>query len=208
MTDKILDELVAKGVSGEVIVEVAKLIAAAEVLERQRGNARERMRDVRERRSRTFANVQNGSEPPPAYTTPPREKPKKVSLSRGTRLPADWQPDLDDCAYAVERGLDPPTLTTDFCDYWHARAGPGAVKVDWKATWRRWCRTASERKSSGGQTHGRRHGSVLDALDRLGERLNAEGSFADQYVPGSSGPTPLRLDQDVRPTGFKLVSKG
>jgi len=43
----ILNELVAKGVAGEVIVAVAKLIAEAELLQRQRDANRERMRVAR-----------------------------------------------------------------------------------------------------------------------------------------------------------------
>jgi hypothetical protein len=31
-----------------------------------------------------------------------------------------------------------------FRDYWHARAGPNAVKLDWAATFRNWCRKAAE----------------------------------------------------------------
>jgi hypothetical protein len=142
--DDILDVLVAHGVPGATIVRVAELIANAKVLQGQRDNARERMRDVRERRSRTFPNVQNGSE----HETPSisKEVVIKKENKRGTRLPEGWQPDPEDCTYAIDHGLDPKAITVDFCDYWHARAGPGAIKVDWKATWRRWCRTASERQ--------------------------------------------------------------
>lgn len=35
-----------------------------------------------------------------------------------------------------------------FCDYWHAKAGSNAVKVDWDATWRNWIRRAAERAST------------------------------------------------------------
>jgi len=59
-----------------------------------------------------------------------------------------------------------------------------------------------------GNGQGRRHGSVLDACDRLKEKLNAQGSFADEYIPGTSGPTPLRLDQEMRPANLRIVSKG
>ena len=66
-------------------------------------------------------------------------------------MPKDWQPDADDCAYAIDHGLEPKTIATDFRDYWHARAGPGAIKMNWKLTWQRWCRT--EKKGNG-------HGSL------------------------------------------------
>jgi len=133
-----------------------------------------------------------------------RKKRKKVSIS------ADWKPTDADRDYARSKGWPDARIDTEaerFRIHYLANAKPWA---DWHLVWCKWV-TSSYQNSNvghGGQQHGRRHGSVLDALDRLGERLNAEGSFADQYVPGSSGPTPLRLDQDVRPTGFKLVSKG
>jgi hypothetical protein len=31
-----------------------------------------------------------------------------------------------------------------FCDYWHGKAGQGATKMDWIATWRNWMRRAAE----------------------------------------------------------------
>ena len=34
-----------------------------------------------------------------------------------------------------------------FCDYWHAKAGAQAVKLDWDATWRNWLRRASDQPS-------------------------------------------------------------
>jgi hypothetical protein len=70
-------------------------------------------------------------------------KPAAVKSGRlGTRLPEDWTlpPDwLDwvklrfvatDCQIATE--------AEKFRDYWHAKAGRDATKVDWPATWRTW----------------------------------------------------------------------
>lgn len=94
----ILDELVAKGVAGEVIVAVAKLIAEVDhlkentgVLDRQRAAARERMRGVRER-SRT---VQNSSEQTVSFLKKDslkevKKEPRSKKLK--TILPDDWQP--------------------------------------------------------------------------------------------------------------------
>lgn len=190
----ILDELVAKGVAGEVIVAVAKLIADAHQNQERRAKNTERMRAVR---TRAHTGVHTET-PPPAYTTPPIEKPKKASLSRGTRLPIDWQPDDDDRTYAGDLGLSWKGILADFSDYWHARAGPGAVKMDWKATWRRWCRTANERK--GGQ-NGNGRGrpapkddprSIRGALDRLLEKVNG---------PDEAGDLPREADLRVIPGG-------
>jgi hypothetical protein len=37
-----------------------------------------------------------------------------------------------------------------FRDHWHAKAGQGATKLDWEATWRNWCRNS---KSLGCRTN-------------------------------------------------------
>lgn len=68
---------------------------------------------------------------------------------RGTRLPPDWQPNLDDRAYAEGLGLDATRIAEAFRDYWHAKAGKDAVKLDWSATWRGWCRREAERGGGG-----------------------------------------------------------
>ena len=60
-----------------------------------------------------------------------------------TRLPEDWQPGDEGWAYALKIGLTEIQIyrqIEEFRDYWHARAGPDALKVSWPATWRRWCR--------------------------------------------------------------------
>jgi hypothetical protein len=55
----------------------------------------------------------------------------------GFRLPEDWTLSAEDRAFAVERGVaDPDELFAEFCDFWHARAGPIARKVDWSKTWK------------------------------------------------------------------------
>jgi hypothetical protein len=74
--------------------------------------------------------------------------------------------------------------------------------VDWAAAWRNWERKAAEFNQRG---TGNDRRSVLAAFDRLGERLKEAGATGD-YIPGSSGPEPLRLDTEKRPDGFKLIS--
>lgn len=63
---------------------------------------------------------------------------------RGTRLPADWQPSAADREFAFARGLDPGAVADQFADHWRAETGTRAVKLDWAATWRNWCRRQHE----------------------------------------------------------------
>lgn len=55
---------------------------------------------------------------------------KQKSDPRGTRLPDDWQPNAEERAYAEAHGLDPDEVAIEFCDYWLAKAGKDARKVD------------------------------------------------------------------------------
>ncbi len=78
----------------------------------------------------------------------PPSPPSEVRSPRGSRLPVDWQPDADLTAFATQQGLDARRVAAQFRDYWHAKAGKDAVKLDWPATWRGWCRREAERKPS------------------------------------------------------------
>lgn len=51
-----------------------------------------------------------------------------------------------------------------FCDYWRAQPGQKGVKADWFATWRNWCRRASEQQKPG--TYGQRQPNRQEALEQ------------------------------------------
>ena len=63
---------------------------------------------------------------------------------RATRLPADWAPTPDQIAWArsERKDINPATEASKFRDYWIAKAGRDATKLDWDATWRNWVRNA------------------------------------------------------------------
>jgi len=57
-----------------------------------------------------------------------------------TRISPNWQPSEDDIAYAREKKRwDDTTIEIEaetFRNYWSAKSGKEATKVDWSATWR------------------------------------------------------------------------
>ena len=169
--DDILDILVAHGVPGDVIVRVAKLIADSQITESRRTKNRERMKTVR---TRAHTSMHTETHKDASLSIPPitkievvKERGTLAKKERGTRLPKDWQPDADDCAYAINHSLEPKTIATDFRDYWHARAGPGAIKMNWKLTWQRWCRTEKKGNGNGKSRQGRDdRRSIRAAFDR------------------------------------------
>ncbi|WP_208438799.1 YdaU family protein [Bartonella grahamii] len=72
------------------------------------------------------------------------KKAKRAQANRGCRLPADFEPDYD---FAIEEGLPPERVKVEiakFRDYWTAKSGKDATKIDWQATWRNWVRRAIE----------------------------------------------------------------
>jgi hypothetical protein len=74
---------------------------------------------------------------------------------RGSRLPADWEPGAEGIIYAIREGFDDAAafrMGDDFRDFWTAKSGADAVKLDWPATWRRWVREEAKRRRSGRST--------------------------------------------------------
>ena len=107
------------------------------------------------------------------------EKPKRTKSAKdpkATRLPADWWPDDALKQFAVaELGSNGVAKreTEQFIDFWCAQPGSKGCKLDWPATYRRWCRTAAERLGRSGGVRSlppaRQNGSdtLQHALDNL-----------------------------------------
>lgn len=71
----------------------------------------------------------------------PNGSPKKDV--RGSRLPDDWRLPKAWGEWAVSEGLPPDVVRREgekFRDYWIAKTGKDATKLDWSATWRNWAR--------------------------------------------------------------------
>jgi hypothetical protein len=91
-------------------------------------------------------------------------KTKAVSIrqsspgTRGTRLPEDWKPTRAVKEWTLSQDLtkDEANLQYEkFKDYWLAKSGKDATKVDWDATWRNWIRSyLSYRGGSQKRYHG------------------------------------------------------
>jgi hypothetical protein len=64
-------------------------------------------------------------------------------------LPAHWQAWAQDHARLMGSSLSQDqvlAMADQFRDYWHAKPGAGAVKLDWLGTWRNWVRTDMNRQ--------------------------------------------------------------
>lgn len=70
---------------------------------------------------------------------------------RGTRIPDDFTVTAEMVAWAGERvpHVDGRLETEKFVNYWRAKTGQAATKLDWVATWRNWMLSAAERAPAG-----------------------------------------------------------
>lgn len=84
------------------------------------------------------------------------EAPKR---RRATRLPDDFPVTNELRSWAAREAPNAgPRDHDDFCDYWHAKAGKDATKLDWPATWKRWMRKASDERGGPASPRGTRPG--------------------------------------------------
>ena len=68
-------------------------------------------------------------------------KTAKPKQNHGTELADDWFPEPLSRGFLTNHPVSKEIQIREFekfRNYWHARAGPGAVKRDWNATWRNW----------------------------------------------------------------------
>lgn len=112
--------------------------------------------------------------PTPAGAAPrtviePSIEPTTKSRGRkGNRLPADWTLPEEWKKWALDERkdwseADAQKVSEAFRDFWVAKPGAGAVKLDWFATWRNWVRNERRGHFSQAKQASRHHG--LDQID-------------------------------------------
>jgi uncharacterized protein YdaU (DUF1376 family) len=116
-------------------------------------------------------NTPSGNTPLPLPLPIEKEEAKASSKKRGTRLPDDWFLPKSWGEWAAGEGWSIDVIRTEadnFKDYWMARAGPTASKLDWEATWRVWIRKSPKTsKPQGGQ-----NAQFGAAIHQLADRLS------------------------------------
>lgn len=72
---------------------------------------------------------------------------KAASAKRGTRIPPDFTVTPTMLAWSCEHApsVDARVEAANFVDYWTAKPGAAATKLDWVATWRTWMRNSQQR---------------------------------------------------------------
>jgi hypothetical protein len=88
------------------------------------------------------------SQPSTHNPQPATPIPAAPRAPRGTRLPEDWRPSAEEVQWARGRGIPDEqsrSETEKFINFWLAKSGKDATKLDWTRTWRNWLITATER---------------------------------------------------------------
>lgn len=73
---------------------------------------------------------------------------ERERVARATRIPADFAVTDQMRTWATKNAprVDLDRETENFRDYWVAKSGKDATKVDWTRTWQKWMRTESDRR--------------------------------------------------------------
>lgn len=92
--------------------------------------------------------------PPDSQKAPsePSSRATRSATRRGTRIPDDFAvtPAMVEWAQENTPNVDGRRETEKFINYWRAKSGKDATKLDWKATWRNWMLNAAERQPGNG----------------------------------------------------------
>lgn len=94
----------------------------------------------------------------------------RTKAQRGTRIPANFAvtPEMREWAMANVPSLAGSRETEKFINFWRAKAGRDAVKLDWEATWRNWMLKAAEYAVPNGRA------SPNGLVDHNGTKLKPE----------------------------------
>jgi DNA-binding transcriptional ArsR family regulator len=97
-------------------------------------------------------------------------------LKRGSRLSEDWSPSPASWARA-EKALPQGALEdelTKFRNYWMAKAGKDAVKLDWNRTFDNWIISAKQRTPTHGTRQQEPAHTIRSSLDAVNAAVDAE----------------------------------
>jgi hypothetical protein len=142
----------------------------------------ERTEPVSESVSETEPSGQPTAKPAETQSTETETTSTDVEVSprkRGTRIPEPFIVTGDMRAWAAESvpGLNVDLSTQKFTNYWRAKAGRDAAKLDWPATWRNWLLNDHERSVAPGPQRKTTAAERAHALTlKLRGEANADGS--------------------------------
>lgn len=98
---------------------------------------------------------------------------RSASDCRGTRLPDDFTVPDEWLSWAIEQRRWDPAATREeaenFCNFWQAKTGQAATKLDWRKTWQNWVRNS--RRPNGDYRPANKRQSASEWVAYCEERL-------------------------------------
>lgn len=147
-----------------------------------------------------YAQKEKSPHTPQKENPPPsKENPPKGGQKKGSRLPADWQPEAADRGYAVSvLGRQKTDLEiAKFRDYWAAATGQNATKADWNATFRNWVRKAGEFAPRGSGPMFSHPPPASVQPSEIVPEFASEAEFDDWWVSRRKPGEPAHAERDV-----------
>lgn len=145
-------------------------------VERERAANRKRQQEWRDRKRNattddvTHTVTNRGANGSPTRPDPTTKEEAKASSprKRGTRIPDDFtvSPEMREWFTANCPNVDGRLETEKFINYWQAKSGRDATKIDWPATWRNWMLNAQERAPRAGKPTTTDRTAKVQALKR------------------------------------------
>ena len=222
MTDpNLIGDLIRAGVDADLVSRVAAALVDV-AFRRQSADsfvdvqAEKRRAADRERQRIRRQSADNPQTPQMSQNTPLLIEDNSKDLSkkkRGSRLSADWAPSEDDLAFARSKGMPQIRMdleTEKFRNYWTAKTGTAATKIDWPATWRNWVLSSIERSPVPPPlaiAPSRRDGPPMPPSPDLPSHEELLKKYAQRPAieerAGVRGEGPRILPNDGRPEGGK-----
>jgi hypothetical protein len=112
------------------------------------------------------------------------EKEEIIPRKRGQRLDPKWVPSEETRSLMADQcpSVDLRAEHDKFIDYWTAKAGRDATKLDWDATWRNWIRNAKPAHTNGTHKQVATANIVTAAVQRARERDAARDAETNRKV--------------------------
>jgi hypothetical protein len=93
-----------------------------------------------------------------------------VAPTKGTRLSQDWRPSEKGWEFAKAKlGGQAEVEFEKFQNYWLAKSGQNATKLDWDRTWHNWVLSARNASRATGRSNGN-EGLIQYVLGSLDEK--------------------------------------
>ena len=135
------------------------------------------------------------------------EIPEALEKRKPSRLPADWAlPDeWRERATAARDRHGLPALNLDleaekFAAHWHGSPDSKAKKINWAATWQKWCLTAEPSRGNGNGQHRKPDQTVLRRAGLAAAFADVAGQSAADRSEGAGGEAGVDAG-DLAPTG-------